>query len=258
MGIFDILGNPAVCEIIGSLAGQMQNAPRSGAASAAAGSGLQDILGQLAGQLQGNARAASGSGANAGALGGLGGGLLSAVLGQMMASGRSGGKMSKAAGLAGVAAVALNFYQKWAQMQAAQKGSQAQGLGDFGGALDETSVLLLKAMIFAAGADGHIDQEELTRIRSVVQEMCPGQNVEPLVHELTKDGIDPETLARQVRSADQAEDLYRFSCLIVNVDTVAEQQYLDRLAQALHLDAAAKASLDQETAVAKEQLAGLC
>ena len=255
MGIFDILGNPAVRDIIGSLAGQMQNSSRPGAA---AGGGLQDILGQLAGQLQGNVRAAAGPGANAGGLGGLGGGLLSAVLGQMMASGQSGGKMGRAAQLAGVAAVALSFYQKWAQMQAARKSSQVQGLGDFfGGGMDETSVLLLKAMIFAAGADGQIDQEELTRIRSVVQQMCPGQDVEPLVHELTKDGIDPESLAQQVQSADQAEDLYRFSCLIVDVDTVAERQYLDRLAQALHLDAAAKAALDQETLAAKEQLAGI-
>ena len=221
-------------------------------------------------QVQAQPRQAPGGGGFPGGLpgglgAGLGGGLLGMILSQMLGGGaakRGGvGGLGKAAGLAGIAAVALNFYKKWAAAQRARQGGMAAALGDFDGAevgLDPTSMLLFKAMVFAARADGHIDEAERTRIQEVARGMFPGHDVSPLLNQLTQGPVDPAILARDVQSQEQAEDLYRFSCLIVDVDTQAEAAYLNTLARGLGLDAGVKAQLDREAAAAKAQLASYC
>ena len=67
---------------------------------------------------------------------------------------------------------------------------------------------------------------------------------------------DPRNLAAQVQSPELAQDLYRLSSLIVEVDTPAERQYLVNLANALNLGGA-QASLDEESAGVKRQLGEL-
>ena len=59
-----------------------------------------------------------------------------------------------------------------------------------------------------------------------------------------------------MQSPELAEDIYRLSSLIVEVDTPAERQYLSNLAQALNLGGT-QASLDEESSGVKRQLGEL-
>ena len=121
--------------------------------------------------------------------------------------------------------------------------------------LDPTARLLLRAMVFAARADGHIDATEQDRISKVVAQMAPGQDTNALLGQLLNAPIDPAALAAEIRSAEQGEDLYRLSCMIVDIDHFMERSYLDALAAALKISEARKGQLEEEARQAKAQLA---
>ena len=174
--------------------------------------------------------------------GGLGGLLGAGALGALI-----GGFVSKSvlkdAALVGAGAVAWNFYQKWSQGREQGQNGQAGG-----------AMLMLRAMVYTARADGHIDATEQGRILRLVEQMFPGQNMTSVMNSLMTEPIDPSRLAAEVRSPEQGEDLYRLSCLIVDVDHFMEKSYLDGLAQALHLSSERKLCLEQEVAGVRQQL----
>ena len=103
------------------------------------------------------------------------------------------------------------------------------------------AVLLIRAMIAAANADGTIDQEERQRILDKFQNADLSQEEHAfLVNELfaptSLDGI-----VSQVNSPDLARQVYGVSLLAIDVDTDAERVYLRTLGQRLGL---APADLD--------------
>ena len=178
--------------------------------------------------------------------------------------------------LAGAGAAAVNFYQKWKEQQAAQAARQSvpapggqlsgqpsqAGQAPYGYAApaqqaapaDPTALLLLRAMVYAARADGHMDETERARIRSMTDQMFPGQDVSLLLQEMMNQPLDPAGLAACVVSAEQGADLYRLSCLVLDIDHFMERSYLDALAAALHIDASGQAVLEQEAAAARQSL----
>ncbi|MBO4301331.1 MAG: tellurite resistance TerB family protein [Desulfovibrio sp.] len=260
--LFDILGNSALRDVLGQLAGQTQASSRNfGNASFGPGNfgGLGEILGNLAGQARN-----VGSSAPGGMGGLLGAGAIGAILAQILPKGAV-----NTASLAGIGAVAWNFYKKWAQQQASgqteQTAAQGSGWDDLFGesrqvdkaVADPTGMLLLRAMIYVAKADGHLDDIEKGRIEMMLQQMYPGQDVSVMLDYFTKETVDPAVLAREVQSREQGEDLYRLSCLIVDVDNFMERSYLNGLAQALGLDETTRNTLEREAEEAKQQLATL-
>lgn len=209
---------------------------------------------------------------NLGGLGGLlGAGALGGLLGTLM-SGKTAKSVAKGAlvvgGTAAVGALAWNFYQKWAQNannapNASQAAPQQQPAAPNGWSAklnpevpalppaDSKALLLLEAMVFAARADGHIDATEQQHIHNAVASMFPGQDMAELMDTLLNKPLDPAALAAQIQTPDEAHDLYRLSCMIVDVDHFMERSYLDGLAAALHIPAERKAQLEQEVLQAK-------
>ena len=76
-----------------------------------------------------------------------------------------------------------------------------------------------------------------------------------LLGQLLNAPIDPAALAAEIQSAEQGEDLYRLSCMIVDIDHFMERSYLDALAAALKISEARKGQLEEEARQAKAQLA---
>lgn len=118
-------------------------------------------------------------------------------------------------------------------------------------------MLLLEAMVFAARADGHIDASERERIEQAVRHMFPGQECGQSAEQSVGASLNPASLAARVQSAEQGEDVYRLSCLIVDIDHFMERGYLDGLAQALRIPAVRKEELEREADQARRQLAAL-
>lgn len=197
-----------------------------------------------------------------GGLGGLlGAGALGAVLGNLMSS-----DVVKGVAVAGASAVAWNFYQKWANAQ--KEGAQAQQgrvgqpamrqvknqFGPGATSLDPTVELVVRAMNYAARSDGKIDDLERQRMGQILQNLLPGQNVGEVIETISNEPIDPERIAAETISADQAEDVYRLSCATIDVDQFMEKNYMDALANALGISQKRKGELEAEASMAKKQL----
>lgn len=201
----------------------------------------------------------------------FGAGALGAVLGNMMS-----GNAVKGVALAGLGAVAYNFYKKWAMDQEAQaqeasgpayaprpelpgqtaraKNQFGPGFGSAGTGIDPTVQLIARAMNYAARADGNIDAVEQQRMREVLKSVLPGQNVETVIESVSSEPIDPAKIAEKAVTAEQAEDLYRLSCMTIDADQFMEKSYLDALAQAMGISPRRKGELENEAAMAKKQL----
>lgn len=227
MSILDILNNGTLGSVLENFTGKAKSA---------------------AGQLQRNAP---------GGLGGLlGAGALGAVLGNLMSS-----DVVKGVALAGAGAVAWNFYQKWANQN--KQGGEAQnqaaggwqpGMAGAGGGVDPTAALIIRAITYAARADGQIDQVEKQRMEAIMKNLAPGENTQAFMEQVNVEPIDPSKIAAAVTNADQAEDVYRLSCAIIDIDHFMEKSYTEALSQALGISPERKEEIEREADMARRQL----
>jgi uncharacterized membrane protein YebE (DUF533 family) len=101
---------------------------------------------------------------------------------------------------------------------------------------DPRAMLLVRAMVAAANADGRIDEQEKHAILSRMSAL--GLSAEDrafVAHELeVPAGI--EALLARVDSPDLARQVFAVSLLAIDVDTPAESAYLNYLQQRLGLD----------------------
>ncbi|MHB8810211.1 MAG: tellurite resistance TerB family protein [Desulfobulbaceae bacterium] len=105
------------------------------------------------------------------------------------------------------------------------------------------AILLIRAMIAAANADGAIDQEERQRILDKFKDAGLSQEEHAfLVHELFSP-VSLEGIVSQVNSEAMARQVYGVSLLAINVDTDAERAYLQTLGQRLALSPADRDSM---------------
>jgi uncharacterized membrane protein YebE (DUF533 family) len=111
--------------------------------------------------------------------------------------------------------------------------------GPFGGDDSEggqDAVLLIRAMIAAANADGVIDQEERNRILGKLETLdLSHQEHSFIVRELLSP-VGMENIVTAVKSQKMAKQVYTVSLLTIEVDTDAERTYINTLAQRLGLD----------------------
>ena len=231
----------------------------------AAGGALSDLGGMGRSVMDALGKNNMGGMLGAGAVGGL----IGALLGK---KGRDlAGTALTLGGTAVAGTLAWNFYKKWSARNGAASGSAPAGNSpvepvsghapetssapagwNFGNASpsapaaapaghspdDDTASLLLEAMVFAARADA-------------VRHMFPNQDVASLLDPLMMRSIDPRVLAGRVRSPEQARDLYRLSCAIIETDQFMERSYLNGLAEALGIGAEERDRMEAEVAATK-------
>ena len=98
------------------------------------------------------------------------------------------------------------------------------------------AVLLIRAMIAAANADGMIDADERAQIMAKLKtaELSPEEH-QFIGHEL----LAPQpmdSIVREVKSPEMARQIYAASLMAITVDTDAERDYLAELAKKLELE----------------------
>lgn len=242
-------GNDVKDKIGGMLGGLTQNSPAQSVRN-----GISGMAGT----------AARGAGDIANAAGGFGALLGSAAFGGLLGtlmSGKTARKVAKGAlvvgGTAAVGALAWKMFQKWS---GSSSGAQASAAPAAQAALpmqDDSARLLLEAMIFAARADGHIDDDEKAHIREAAARLFPGQSADALVAQSLERPLDPGALAARVRNREEALDLYRISAMITGGDHFMERSYLDALAASLGIAPGEKAALDAQVMEFRQQQSAL-
>ncbi len=97
------------------------------------------------------------------------------------------------------------------------------------------ALLLIRAMIAAANADHFIDDQERAAILKRVTESGLGEAEQVFIQGELANPIELRTLAAQVRTPEMAEQIFAVSLMAIDVDSEAEQNYLQQLASALKL-----------------------
>ena len=112
--------------------------------------------------------------------------------------------------------------------------------------VQQSSMLLIEAMIAAANADGEIDMEEKNTILQHLQSADSDQEGIDYFQSLLVNPPRLNDILKQVNNNKLAQQLYTVSLLAIRVDTDAEQQYLQDLANGLKLTQAQVLQLDEQ------------
>lgn len=210
---------------------------------------------------------------SSGVAGGVAGGAASALLIQGLGS-KKGRKMAgsamKLGGAAVIGGLAWNAYQNYRSQNAANPDNEAQvsaGLAESArggkrwdgieeeqflpqatGDAARRDLLVLRAMITAAYADGHIDSAERLQIFERIEKLDLSHAEKGLLLEEVSSPLDVEQLVQQVPSRAMAAEVYAAALLIAGTPSASHRLFLQDLADQLALPAAFVASLQAEVA----------
>lgn len=98
-----------------------------------------------------------------------------------------------------------------------------------------SAMLVLRSMIQAAKADGQIDGREIERITGKLDEGGEAAEARGFVLDQMRGPADLDGLIREVRTPQEAAEIYGAALMAIEVDTDAERDYLARLAAGLGL-----------------------
>nr|WP_246423041.1 tellurite resistance TerB family protein [Roseospira visakhapatnamensis] len=207
-----------------------------------------------AGRPSGSSGANPLSGVAGGALaGGLAGVLLGSKKGRKVA-----GTVATYGGMAVVGGLAWKAWRDWQAGRAAPPPGQGQAHGqatpqappmppadspflpppDRPDAIQDHSQTLLRAMITAAKADGHIDGDEYSRIFEQLNSMGLDADAKAFVMDELGRPMDIGAVTGSVTGPEMAAEVYAASLLAIDPDGPAERGYLAMLAAQLRLDPA--------------------
>jgi len=196
--------------VLGSILGAMMG---GGSSQSQSSGGLGGMLG---GMLGGNRQQAAPQGG-----GGIGD-LLGGLLGGSQSSGASGG------GLGSILGAAMK------QFGGAEQGG-GPALQDFGGNIEpqqanDQAMLLIRAMLNAAKADGHVDEAEQQRILEKLGDIS--QEELDFVRQELAQPLDVDGFIRNV-PREMGQQVYAVSLTAIDLDSNPEAHYLDELAKGL-------------------------
>ena len=116
---------------------------------------------------------------------------------------------------------------------------------------NDFALTLVRAMIAAAKADGHIDDAERANIMDKVHAVDLGSEAEAFIAQELANPIDMDDLVAAARTEEQKVEIYAASRLTIDPDTRTEKGYLDMLAGRLGLADALIEHIDATVSAAK-------
>lgn len=179
------------------------------------------------------------------------GGALGLLLGQKR--GRSmGGKALKYGSVAALGYAAFKIYQ---QHQASQNPAVAAAPPAAqpllaAPQLELNSQAMLKAMIAAAKADGHVDERERGLIEAELQRQEADPQQRAWLEQELRRPLDPIEVAQAASTPELAAQMYLASLLVADETSFMERAYLDELARQLRLPEALKRDLEAQAQAA--------
>jgi len=191
--------------------------------------------------------------------GALAGGALAILLGTK--TGRRLGKSTlKLGALAAIGTLGYKAYRNWQSQKTPDSHGNSQGstsivpeeiAGHFTHELSDQAAdvrcqLLLRAMMGAIKADGHIDDQERQRIQLQIKELNLSPDAKTLLESEINAPIDVEETARGAGTLPAKIETYLAAAFVIDIDHPAEREYLDRLGEALGLDRGLMRSIETE------------
>ena len=187
------------------------------------------------------------------ATGAVAGGALALLLGTKRGRG-VGGKLLKYGSVAALGAVAWRAYQDWQAKQAPQSTPPAAmpAAPAFerlpAPQLEAHSQAMLKAMIAAAKADGHLDERERGLVEAELHRLDADPTMHAWVDAELRRPVEPADVAAGAASPEMAAEIYLASLVVADDRSTMERAYLDALATELKLPPALKDDLERRAA----------
>jgi uncharacterized membrane protein YebE (DUF533 family) len=196
------------------------------------------------------------SGSGGFARGAAAGGLLGLLLGGKGVRKMAGGALGYG-GAAVLGALALKAYQNYQQKKSPAPVSltpeqfaelSPETLPDAQRAADGKpfQLVLIRAMVGAAKADGHVDAIEQQRLFGEVERLGLDAEAKAYVFDLLAQSVDIGSIASAVATPEQGAEVYLASRLAIDPDVPAERAYLDALAGRLQLPAELRSHLEAQ------------
>ena len=227
-----------------------QNLMQQKSAGSSAGGSAGGLGGALGGLLGGTSK--GGQGGDLGTLlKGAGGGALAAgalglLLGNKSAR-KMGGKALTYGGLAALGVVAYKAYNNWQAQQANAPQGEPQTLDRLPAPQAEIhSQAILKALVGAAKADGHVDTRERQLMEGELVKLTSDAELQHWLQAELNKPLDPAEIARAASTPEMAAEMYIASVLMVDEEHFMERAYLEELARQLKLDPALKTELEAQ------------
>ena len=178
--------------------------------------------------------------------GALAGGALGLLLGNRKAR-KYGKKLALYGGVAAVGVLAYRAYGDWKQQSGLGGGGEPQTVDRLPPAQAELHAqAILKALVAAAKADGHIDAREREVIEGEFSRIDADASLQAWLHTELERPLDPAEVAQAASTPEMASEMYLASLLAADEQSFMERAYLDELARQLKLDEALKQRLEQE------------
>ncbi len=98
------------------------------------------------------------------------------------------------------------------------------------------AVLLIRAMIASANADGYIDEDEKRRIFERLEAVDLNDEERDFINKELSRPANLDTIVAQVTNPKLAKQVYAVSLLAIEIDTDAEREYIKELAKRLSLE----------------------
>lgn len=182
--------------------------------------------------------------------GALAGGALGLLLGNKKVR-KYGGQAALYGGVAALGVLAYKAYGNWQAQQGAAPSGEPRTVDRLPAAEAEVhSQGILKALVAAAKADGHVDEQERVLIEGEFERLAPGDDFTGWLHAELQRPLDPADVARAAQTPEMAAEMYLASALVVDDAQFMERAYLDELARQLSLDAGLKAELEAQVKAA--------
>ena len=232
-------------------------------------SGLSMLEGQRPPTNSAPGQASRGGAADWGQIGAgaLAGGALGLLLGSKRAR-KFGGKALKIGSVAALGALAYKAYGNW-QAQQAQHASQSEHRPQAAGAaappvqevprtvnllpapeVEQHSRAMLKSMLAAAKADGHLDERERGLVEAELSRLQADPAWRRWVDDELRRPLDPAEVAQAAATPEMAAEMYLASLLVADDTSFMERAYLDELARQLRLPEGLKLELQRQAEAA--------
>lgn len=199
------------------------------------GGGAGDVMQKAKGAWDGQSGLAKGA---------IAGGLLGILMGGK-GTRKLAGSALKVGGAALVGGLAYKAWQDWQAGKAPVVDSGPAALPAPAGTAflpsdpllaNDLSTRLVRAMVAAAKADGHVTSMERQRITAQLQALGLGDEARMLIEDELAGPLDVGRVAALATSPEEAAEVYAASLLVVDPEAPAEKGYLAMLAARLGLD----------------------
>ncbi|HEX4842420.1 MAG TPA: tellurite resistance TerB family protein [Limnobacter sp.] len=193
-------------------------------------------------------------------LGAGGGAAATAALGMLLGNKRHkkmGGKVLTYGGLAALGVLAYKAYSNYQDQQKGHAGAATHAPQTVDRlpepAVELHSQAILRALIGAAKADGHIDASERQLIDAEISKLTNDPQLRRWFEQEMNKPLDPMEIAAYATSPELASEMFLASVLIVDEESFMERSYLQELAKQLRLPPGLEAELRAQVLEAKKQ-----